>query len=148
VKVVEDRVASINAIGSTNLRDTAIVEKDAANGLVQPQRDSLATISMTKFDNDAIEYEVNGSGPQFAVFSEIYYPKGWNAYVDGKKTDYLNVNYLLRGLSVPAGKHTIKFVFEPESVAKGRSIMFIASILIAVIFIGGLFMAWKQSRKA
>ncbi len=148
VKVVEDRVASINALGSTNLRDTAIVEKAAATGLVQPQRDSLATISMTKFDNDAVEYEVNGSGPQFAVFSEIYYPKGWNAYVDGKKTDYLNVNYLLRGIAVPAGKHTIKFVFEPESVAKGRSIMFIASILIALILVGGLFMAWKESRKA
>ena len=148
VKVVEDRVASINALGSTNLRDTAIVEKAAATGLVQPQRDSLATISMTKFDNDAVEYEVNGSGPQFAVFSEIYYPKGWNAYVDGKKTDYLNVNYLLRGIAVPAGKHSIKFVFEPESVAKGRSIMFIASILIALILVGGLFMAWKESRKA
>lgn len=148
VKVVEDRVASINAIGSTNLRDTAIVEKEAATGLVQPQRDSLATISMTKYDNDEVEYEVNGSGPQFAVFSEIYYPKGWNAYVDGKKTDYINVNYLLRGMSVPAGKHTIKFVFEPESVAKGRSIMFIASILISLILVGGLFMAWKQSRKA
>jgi uncharacterized membrane protein YfhO len=146
--VVEDRVASINALGSTNLRDTAIVEKAAANGLLQPQRDSLATISMTKYDNDAVEYEVNGSGPQFAVFSEIYYPKGWNAYVDEKKTDYLNVNYLLRGISVPAGKHTIKFVFEPESVEKGRSIMFIASILIALILVGGLFMAWKESRKA
>ena len=148
VKVVEDRVASINALGSTNLRDTAIVEKAAATGLVQPQRDSLASFSMTKFDNDAVEYEVNGSGPQFAVFSEIYYPKGWNAYVDGKKTDYLNVNYLLRGIAVPAGKHAVKFVFEPESVEKGRSIMFIASILIALILVGGLFMAWKESRKA
>jgi hypothetical protein len=148
VKVVEDRVAAINALGSTNLRDTAILVKDVANGLVQPQRDSLATISMTRFDNDAIEYEVNGNGPQFAVFSEIYYPKGWNAYVDGKKTDYLNVNYVLRGIPVPAGKHSIKFVFEPESVQQGRSIMFIASILIAIILVGGLFMAWKESRKA
>jgi uncharacterized membrane protein YfhO len=103
---------------------------------------------MTRFDNDAIEYEVNGNGPQFAVFSEIYYPKGWNAYVDGKKTDYLNVNYVLRGIPVPAGKHSIKFVFEPESVQQGRSIMFIASILIAIILVGGLFMAWKESRKA
>ncbi len=148
VKVVEDRVAAINALGSTNLRDTAIVVKDAVTGLVQPQRDSMATISMTKFDNDAVEYEVNGSGPQFAVFSEIYYPKGWNAYVDGKKTDYHNVNYVLRGISVPAGKHSIRFVFEPASVEKGRSIMFIASILIALILVGGLFMAWKESRKA
>lgn len=148
VKQVSNKAELINAIGIVNLKDTAVVLADDAKGLAQPQRDSLATISMTKFDNDAVEYEVNGSGPQFAVFSEIYYPKGWNAYVDGKKTDYLNVNYLLRGIAVPAGKHAVKFVFEPESVEKGRSIMFIASILIALILVGGLFMAWKESQKA
>jgi uncharacterized membrane protein YfhO len=102
---------------------------------------------MTKFDNDAITYEANCNGPQFAVFSEIYYPLGWNAYIDGKKAEYINVNYILRGLSLPAGKYSVKFIFEPASVKKGKSIMFIASILIAVIIIGGLFMAWKESKK-
>ena len=61
--------------------------------------------------------------------------------------EYVNTNYVLRGMQVPAGKHTIKFVFEPESVKQGRNIMFIASILIALSLIGGLFMAWKQSKK-
>jgi len=147
VKVVNDRVAAITDIGSTNLKDTAIVDKSFAQSITQPQPDSASYIRMTKFDNDAIEYEASCNGPQFAVFSEIYYPKGWNAYVDGKKTDYVNANYVLRGLSVPAGKHTIKFVFEPESVKKGRSIMFAASILVLLIFAGGLFMAWKGSKK-
>jgi len=147
VKVVNDRVAAITDIGSINLRDTAIVDKSFAQSITQPQPDSASYIRMTKFDNDAIEYEASCNGPQFAVFSEIYYPKGWNAYVDGKKTDYVNANYVLRGLSVPAGKHTIKFVFEPESVKKGRSIMFAASILVLLIFAGGLFMAWKGSKK-
>ena len=147
VKVVNDRVAAITDIGSTNLRDTAIVDKSFAQSITQPQPDSASYIRMTKFDNDAIEYEASCNGPQFAVFSEIYYPKGWNAYVDGKKTDYVNANYVLRGLSIPAGKHTIKFVFEPESVKKGRSIMFAASILVLLIFAGGLFMAWKGSKK-
>lgn len=147
VTIVNDRVASIKAIGNTNLKDTAIIEKAAATNLVQPQWDSTASIKMTKFDNDAIEYEVNGNGPQFAVFSEIYYPVGWNAYIDDKKTDYYNVNYILRGLSVPAGKHTVKFIFEPASVKSGNSIMFMSSIAILLILIGGLFMAWRQSRK-
>ena len=147
IRVVDDRVASIKAIGNTNLKDTAIIEKSAATNLVQPQWDSTASIRMTKYDNDAIEYEVNGNGPQFAVFSEIYYPVGWNAYIDGKKTDYYNVNYILRGLSVPAGKHAVKFVFEPASVKSGTSIMFMSSIAILLIFVGGLFMAWRQSRK-
>ncbi len=147
VKLVENRVEAIQAIGNTDLRDTAIVERSFSNKVVQPQWDSASSISMKKFDNDVIEYEANCNGPQFAVFSEVYYPAGWNAYIDGKKADYCNTNYILRGLSVPAGKHNIKFVFEPASVKKGKTIMFIASLLIVLIFAGGLFMAWKESKK-
>jgi len=147
VKLVDNRVEALKAIGITDLRDTAIVENALANLVVQPQPDTAATIRMIKFDNDAIEYEVNASGPQFAVFSEIYYPKGWNAYLDGKKTEYVNANYILRGLSVPAGRHTIRFAFEPASYKKGTNIMFIASFLVLILFLGGLFMAWRESRK-
>ena len=147
VKLVDDQVASIIAIGKTNLKDTAIVEKSFSKNIVQPQADSTSSIKMTKFDNDAIEYEANCNGPQFAVLSEVYYPVGWNAYIDGKKVEYVNANYILRGISIPAGKHTVKFVFEPESVKSGTSIMFISSIIILIIFVGGLFMAWRDGRK-
>lgn len=146
VKLVDNPAAAIVALGNTNLKDTAIVEKTFSKNVVQPQWDSASSIKMVKYDNDAIEYEVNGNGPQFAVFSEIYYPVGWNAYIDGKKTDYVNTNYILRGISIPAGNHTVKFVFEPPSVKKGTSIMFMASILILLIFVGGLYMAWRDSR--
>ena len=147
VKIVDNRVSAIIDIGKTNLKDTAIVEKSFSKNVVQPQWDSASFIKMTKFDNDAIEYEASCNGPQFAVFSEIYYPVGWNAYIDGKKSDYCNVNYILRGIALPAGKHSVKFVFEPASVKQGTSIMFIASILVLVIFVGGLFMAWRDNRK-
>ncbi|MBL7721007.1 MAG: YfhO family protein, partial [Chitinophagaceae bacterium] len=148
VRIADDRLAAFKAIGTTNLKDTAVVDKSFSSLVIQPQADTTSTIKMTKFDNDAVEYEANCNGPQFAVFSEIYYPKGWNAYLDGKKVDYCNVNYILRGLSVPTGKHIIKFVFEPASVKKGTSIMYMASIAILISLLGGLFMAWKQSRKA
>ena len=147
VKVVENRVEAIQALGKTDLKDTAIVEKIFNDKVVQPQWDSVSSVKMTKFDNDAIEYVADCTAPQFAVFSEVYYPVGWNAYIDGKKTGYCNTNYILRGLSVPAGKHSIKFVFEPASVKKGKTIMFIGSIFIALFFLGGSFMAWKESRK-
>ncbi len=148
VKFADNKVQAFLELGKTNLKDTAIIEKTFAAGVIQPQPDSASTIKMTKFDNDLIEYEANCNGPQFAVFSEIYYPKGWNAYVDGKKAEYLNVNYILRGLSLPAGKHAVRFVFEPASVKKGTSVMFISSILITLIVLGGFYMAWRQSRKA
>lgn len=147
IKVVEDRVASLKAIGVTNLKDTAILEKSAATGIAQPQRDSASYIKLVKFDNDKMEYEANCSGNQFAIFSEVYYPKGWNAYIDDKKVNYVNANYVLRGLSIPAGKHKVSFVFEPEAVKSGKSIMFIASILVLVSLIVGLFMAWKTAKK-
>ena len=145
VKLVENQVESIQYLGNTNLKDTAIVEKSFTKNVVQPQSDSTSSIRMTTYDNDAIEYEANCNGPQFAVFSEVYYPLGWNAYIDGKKTDYCNVNYVLRGISLPAGKHAVKFVFEPASVKKGTSIMFMASIVILLVFVGGLFMAWREN---
>ena len=144
VQVVKDRVAAIQTIGNINLKDTAIVDESFNKLVVQPQWDSASTIRMTKFDNDTIEYEASCNGPQFAVFSEIYYPLGWNAYLDGKKTDYCNVNYILRGLSLPSGKHAVKFVFEPASVKSGTSIMFMASILILIILLGGLYMHFRK----
>ncbi|MGC4038030.1 MAG: YfhO family protein [Chitinophagaceae bacterium] len=146
VKIVNDKVQSIQSLGNTNLRDTAIVEKTFANYVTQPQRDSTSYIKLSKFDNDKMEYEASCNGPQFAVFSEIYYPKGWNAYLDGKKVEYVNANYILRGLSIPTGKHKVEFIFEPESVKSGNSIMFIGSILILLSLIGGFFMQWYTTK--
>lgn len=147
IQFVDGQVAALKALGTTNLKDTAILNKAFSKAVVQPQWDSASSIKLTKFDNDAVEYESDCNGPQFAVFSEIFYPLGWHAYLDGKKTDYLNVNYILRGMSLPAGKHTIRFVFEPSSVKKGTSIMFMASIVILIVFLGGLFMHFRKDFK-
>lgn len=144
VQVANDKVSAFLALGNTNLKDTAIVEKSVAAQITQPQWDSASSIRLTKFDNDAVEYEANCNGPQFAVFSEVYYPLGWNVYLDGKKTDYLNVNYVLRGMPLPAGKHSIRFAFEPASVKQGNSIMFMASIAVALSLLGGLFMHYRK----
>jgi hypothetical protein len=149
VKLVKDPVEELQQIGITNLKDTAIVSQSNASLVTQPVWDSTATIAISKFDNDQIDYDFNARSPQFAVFSEIYYPYGWNAYIDGKKTEYVKTNYALRGLSVPAGKHTIRFVFEPSSYKKGVQIAYISSFFIALLVLGGFFMAWRDgSRKS
>jgi hypothetical protein len=141
------KAAVLDKIGSTNLQDTAIIEKEIYNGPVNFQKDSSASISLSTFDNDTLTYSVKCSTPQFAVFSEIYYPKGWNAYLDEKPIAYQSVNYVLRGLAVPAGKHTIKFVFEPESYKKGTAIMYASSFLILLVVIGGLWMGFRVKSK-
>ena len=147
VKIVDGPVEEIQDIGETHLRDTAIVQKTFGNAVTQPQWDSAATIKLSKFDNDTMQYSFSSTKPQFAVFSEIYYPFGWNAYIDGKKVDYCKADYVLRGLSIPAGQHAIKFIFEPASYKKGITIAYIASYLILILFLGGLFMAWRKGRQ-
>ena len=147
VKIVEGPAQEIEAIGNTHLRDTAIVQKAFSNAVVQPQWDSAATIKLAKFDPDTMDYSFSSSKPQFAVFSEVYYPYGWNAYIDGKKVGYCKADYVLRGLSIPAGQHAVKFIFEPSSYKKGVKIAYASSFLILIFFLGGLFMEWWTSRK-
>ena len=148
VKIVNGPVEEIQGIGATNLKDTAIVQVEFSHAVVQPQWDSAAFIKLTRFDPDTLEYSFDSNKPQFAVFSEVYYPYGWNAYVDGKKVDYCKTNYVLRGLSLPAGQHLVKFIFEPASFKKGVTIAYIASFLILILLLGGLFMHWRTTRKA
>lgn len=143
VKVVKDDVEELQLIGNTNLKDTAIVQQAFAANITQPQWDSTASITLTKYDNDAIEYTTNASTPQFAVFSEVYYPYGWNAYIDDKKVEYVRTNYILRGLSIPPGKHTVRLVFEPSTYKTGSTLAFTGSILILILVLGGFFMAWR-----
>ncbi len=147
VKLVKDDIEEIQAIGATALRDTAIVQQSFSSNVIQPQWDSTASIALSKFDNDQIEYTSTATTPQFAVFSEVYYPYGCNAYIDNNKVPYVKANYVLRGLSIPAGKHTIKFVFEPSSYKKGTSMTIIGSILLLILVIGGIYMAWRNTGK-
>ncbi len=147
VKIVKDDVEELQAIGTTNLKDTAVVQQSFAANITQPQWDSASTISLTKFDNDTMEYTSNSNTPQFALFSEVYYADGWKAYIDGKKTDYVKADYVLRGLSVPTGKHSIKFVFEPTIVKKGMTIAYTGSWFVLLFVLGGLFMAWRDANK-
>ena len=147
VKLVKDDVEEIQAIGTTDLKDTALVQQSFSANVVQPQWDSTASIALTKFDNDTLEYSTDNRSPQFAVFSEVYYPFGWNAYLDGKKVEYVKTDYTLRGLSIPAGKHAVRFIFEPSSYKKGVTISYAASWLIILLVLGGFFMAWRQRSK-
>lgn len=148
VHFVKDDADELQAIGKTNLKDTAIVQQQFSSSVTAPQWDSSSTISLTKFDNDTLEYIADCKAPQFAVFSEVYYPYGWNAYIDGKKTAPIKTDYVLRGLSIPAGKHNIKFIFEPSSYIKGDAIGYAGSWLIIVLVLGGFFMAWWQNKKS
>jgi len=96
-------------------------------------RDEAARIALTTMDVKTMEYESNSSTAQFAVFSEIYYQPGWNAYIDNEPAEHYRVNYILRGMKVPAGKHAIDFRFEPKSFSQGNTIVYICSLLFLLL---------------
>ncbi|MBS1654418.1 MAG: YfhO family protein [Bacteroidetes bacterium] len=147
IEYVKDATAEMAALDNFNPKDTAIVQESFKPSIpFAPQYDSAASIHLIKNDNDVITYESNAATNQFAVFSEIYYTGGWKAYVDGKETPIVKVNYVLRGLPLPAGKHQIRFEFKPESYFKGRKITSVFSIILVLLLAAGIFMEWRTSK--
>jgi Bacterial membrane protein YfhO len=125
------------ALDSINVRDTAIVENQYKDKIsFMPVKDSSASISLIDNLNDKISYNFKSNTNQFAVFSEVYYDKGWNAFIDGKPAPYCRVDYVLRGMSVPAGHHTIEFRFEPQSYIMGNRISIWAVLITYLLLIG------------
>ncbi len=148
IKFVRTPNEEINALAGLNLKDTAVVPSSFQSAIpAMPQPDSSAGIQLIKNDNDIMLYTSHAATAQFAVFSEVYYAAGWKAFIDGKEAPIVKVNYVLRGLSLPAGKHDIRFEFKPESYTTGRNITGVASVILILLFAGGILVEWRNSRK-
>jgi hypothetical protein len=106
--------------------------------------DSLATIKLVEYKPNYLKYESRNSNEGFAVFSENYYAQGWNAYIDGELTPHVRVNYILRGLQIPEGNHTIEFKFEPGVIKTGSTIAMASSIMLMLLLVVGLFFEFKK----
>jgi len=148
IKYVDNANEEMQALDSTDLKDTAVVEKKYQSQIKQlPVPDSLAFIKLKQNLNDKIDYTFHSTTPQFAVLSEVYYPLGWDAYIDGQKADYVKTNYVLRGIYVPAGDHEIEFRFEPKSYTTGRTITIIANILVFLAMIVAIIFYVRKKRR-
>jgi len=109
-----------------------------------PAFDSTATITLDNNDHDIVTYSFKAATNQFAVFSEVFYDRGWKAFIDGKESPIIKTNYVLRGLAIPAGQHKIEFRFEPASYVMGRKITGISQIILLVLFAVGIAMEWRR----
>ena len=145
VKDVNEEMASLDHFNPNNTAFTNESNKSIVGN--QPSFDSTASIHFIQNDNDYIKYESNAASNQFAVFSEIYYSQGWNAYIDGKKVDYCKVNYVLRGMPIPAGKHLIEFKFDPYLLSLGEQLSKIAGYLSVLLVLLFGFLEWKDYKK-
>jgi LPXTG-motif cell wall-anchored protein len=109
-------------------------------------KDSSATITLENYKPNYLKYVSDNSNEGLAVFSEIYYGKGWNAYIDGKSVSHTRVDYVLRALNIPAGKHTIEFKFEPQVIKTGSTITLISSIGMLLLLIGGIYFVQRRKQ--
>jgi hypothetical protein len=148
VRFEKDAQSVMNALGTFSPKDTAIVfERDKQLVSYAPAADSAATIQLVKNDNDEVTYTSTAATNRFAVFSEVFYNLGWKAYIDDKETPIVRTNYVLRGLSVPAGNHRIRFVFHPSSFYSGKTISLMAGILVILLILAAAVKEYMDVKK-
>lgn len=103
--------------------------------------DSQARIELVEYQPNRLRYTYNSRAAQLAVFSEIYYPDGWKAFVNGEETEHFRVNYILRGMILPEGENEVEFRFEPASYNAGEKIAAVFSLLFIVV---ALFYVYRK----
>lgn len=151
LKMVNNADEEIAALDNFNPGRTAIVDKRFTEVLkgAQPSSDSTGTIRLTSYHPTKLAYESNTSSPQIAVFSEMFY-KGnddWKSYIDGQEVPHFRADYVLRAMVIPAGKHSIEFKFEPQTVAKGQQIDWISSLLLGLSLALAFFMDFRRPKE-
>jgi hypothetical protein len=140
----------LNALARLDFRDTAVVQQSFANALegLNIQPDSNATIRLTAYHPDKMEYEYSAATEQLALFSEMWYPpaKGWKCYLNGQPApDFIKADYLIRAMRLPPGQNQkLEMRFEPQSFYLGETISMIASALALLLFFGGLFLWYRR----
>lgn len=144
---VEQPINILNNIKYMNFnpRQTAFFEKDINKKI--DKTDSTATIKLVKATTESYEYDVNATGNNLMFMSDIYYPAGWKAYIDGVETEIYKTNYLFRSIVVPAGKHKVEIKFQPETYYKGKTITLISNILVGLVLLVGLVGVFKSKKE-
>ncbi|MEL6651078.1 MAG: YfhO family protein [Bacteroidota bacterium] len=156
IQYVDDPDGEMAALTGFDPRRTAIVNQTAKDGYYKQQLDGVNPkpapsdrITLTSFQPNKLTYESNTSQDQVAIFSEVYYNdgKGWNAYLDGQPASHFQANYILRGMKIPAGKHTIEFRFEPSAFSTGNTLSLVFSILVILLLAGALFITFRPKKE-
>lgn len=134
VKIANNADEEINSLKNLDYKNKTIISKEFAKKLKVKTfvKDSLAKLNLLKYQPNYLKYKSSNKNNGFAIFSENYYGSGWNAYIDGQKTNHIRANYVLRAMEIPAGNHIIEFKFEPQIIKTGGIISLISFILMVL----------------
>lgn len=138
----------ISKLDEIDTKKSAIVHKKFMRYFehYQAESDSASTIAMTEYDPMSVKYKADCASDKVAIFSEVYYQPGWNAYIDGKEVDHFQANWILRGLCIPAGTHDIEFKFEPKTYWNLTLLGSIGSFLLVLGIIAVIAFAIKKEK--
>ncbi len=134
--VVANADEELAALSTINTAEKAVIDTRYADLIPDFTLDSSASIQLTDYKANHLIYTVNCTQEQLAIFSEIFYDKGWNAYLNGELVPHFRANYVLRAMSIPAGNHQIEFKFEPTSYNTGERISFAGSAILLLLLLG------------
>ncbi|MFY0607737.1 MAG: YfhO family protein [Cyclobacteriaceae bacterium] len=135
----------LESIGTLNLKEEAVFDKRFENSQQERSYTAVGSVSLKSYHPEEMVYDFSSDSDQFVVFSEIYYAPGWKAYIDGDEVPHIRVNYVLRGLEVPAGDHEVVFKYQALSVGLGDPLAILCSILLLV---GAPLLIFRKSRKS
>lgn len=144
--VVENADEEIRALDKFDPSEVAVVDKRVA-GFVEGknfQKDKNGFVRLTEYQPNYLKYESKAATEQLTVFSEIFYEKGWNAFVDGEKVPHFRVNYVLRAMVLPSGEHTVEFRFEPKSYYMGNKISLASSFIFMLLLLGFVYVEIRK----
>jgi uncharacterized membrane protein YfhO len=130
-----------------NPKSTAVVDISRFS-LANNTYDNSGEIHLEEYRPNYLKYRFENPGDGLVVFSEIYYPKGWTASIDGQPAGILRANYVLRAMEVPGGTHTIEFRFEPPAYHFGNKIMMVSSVLLLLMLVGIFYYEYKSTKVA
>ena len=139
----KDANEEMTKLTKCNTKKKAIVHQEFKALVSSVGADSTATIRQTKYATTELSYRSKSKVDQLAVFSEIYYPGGWNCYVDGKQIETIRANYILRAAKIPKGSHQVEWKFEPKAFQTGSNLSFAGSSLLLLACIGVFWMNRK-----
>ena len=133
INTVADADAEIAALNGFNPENTAIIDVRFSEQMIDGLDNTGASISLIEYKPNYLKYNSNSSKNGIAIFSEIYYDKGWNAYVDGELKPHFRANYVLRGMQIPAGNLIVEFKFEPAVYHISERIALTSSIILLLL---------------
>ncbi|MCD8282219.1 MAG: YfhO family protein, partial [Prevotella sp.] len=146
VSFVDNADEEIDRTSNINLRYEAVADKKFAGVLGKGvAQDSTSVVTMTNYTPNELTYDINSAKGGIAVFSEIYYP-GWTATIDGQAAELGRVDYVLRALNVPEGKHKVILSFKPKSIRTTETVAYVSYALLILALCGGFYAKYRKRR--